>query len=260
MAISKIILNGVPQMDLTQDTVAAGNLVYPNTAHGADGQAVTGSLQSVQQATPSISVSNSGLITASATQAAGVVAAGTQQVTQQLTTQAAQTITPSTIDQVIAGETFLTGNQTILGDANLIPANIAENVTIFGVTGTHSGGSGGGNAKVAEVNLSPIGNSYFSGELPSGWSFGDVFDRDRQELPQDLWRVFLTVRNNSSGISYYVAGINSASSTSTMIVARIYPVVAGISGTPTLTFYSTGQIYVQMSNITMAAVCLVSSV
>lgn len=42
MAISKIILNGVTQMDLTGDTVAASNLIAPNTAHGADGQAVVG--------------------------------------------------------------------------------------------------------------------------------------------------------------------------------------------------------------------------
>lgn len=42
MAISKIILNGVTQMDLTADTVAANNLIAPNTAHGADGQAITG--------------------------------------------------------------------------------------------------------------------------------------------------------------------------------------------------------------------------
>lgn len=42
MAISKIILNGVTQMDLTSDTVAASNLISPNTAHGADGNQVTG--------------------------------------------------------------------------------------------------------------------------------------------------------------------------------------------------------------------------
>ena len=42
MAISKIILNGVTQMDLTGDTVAANNLISPNTAHGADGEAIVG--------------------------------------------------------------------------------------------------------------------------------------------------------------------------------------------------------------------------
>lgn len=42
MAISKIILNGVTQMDLTGDTVAANNLISPNTAHGADGEPIVG--------------------------------------------------------------------------------------------------------------------------------------------------------------------------------------------------------------------------
>lgn len=42
MAISKIILNGVTQIDLTSDTVVANNLIAPNTAHGADGEAIVG--------------------------------------------------------------------------------------------------------------------------------------------------------------------------------------------------------------------------
>ena len=47
MAISKIVLNGVTQIDLTQDTVAANNLLSPNTAHGADGEPVSGSATKV---------------------------------------------------------------------------------------------------------------------------------------------------------------------------------------------------------------------
>lgn len=46
MAISKIILNGTTQIDLTQDTVAASNLISPNTAHGADGEPVVGTATS----------------------------------------------------------------------------------------------------------------------------------------------------------------------------------------------------------------------
>ena len=42
MAFSKIILNGVTQIDLTSDTVQASNLIAPNTAHGADGEAIMG--------------------------------------------------------------------------------------------------------------------------------------------------------------------------------------------------------------------------
>lgn len=42
MAIAKIILNGVVQMDVTGDTVAANNLLSGETATGADGNPVTG--------------------------------------------------------------------------------------------------------------------------------------------------------------------------------------------------------------------------
>lgn len=52
MAISKIILNGVTQIDLTQDTVAAANLIAPNTAHGADGEPIVG--EATQGSTPSL--------------------------------------------------------------------------------------------------------------------------------------------------------------------------------------------------------------
>ena len=44
--ISKIILNGTTQMDVTGDTVASNNLLYGETATGADGAPVTGSIAS----------------------------------------------------------------------------------------------------------------------------------------------------------------------------------------------------------------------
>lgn len=42
MAISKIILNGVTQMDVTQDTVTASTLMSGETAHDASGVQITG--------------------------------------------------------------------------------------------------------------------------------------------------------------------------------------------------------------------------
>lgn len=96
----------------------------------------------VAQTTPSISVSSGGLITASATQTGGFVASGTKSATKQLTTQAAKTVTPSTSDQTAAASgVYTTGAITVKGDANLKAANIAKGVSIFGVTGTHVGGS-----------------------------------------------------------------------------------------------------------------------
>lgn len=72
---------------------------------------------------------------------AGYLSGGTKD-TEYLTTQAAQTITPGTTDQTISSGTYLTGTQTILGDSNLVSSNIANGVSIFGVTGSYTGASG----------------------------------------------------------------------------------------------------------------------
>lgn len=91
---------------------------------------------------PTISVNTStGLITASHTQQSGQVTGGTTTATEQLTTQGAQTITPTTTDQTIAAGKYLTGAQTIEGDANLVAGNIKSGTSIFGVTGSYTGGS-----------------------------------------------------------------------------------------------------------------------
>ena len=47
----------------------------------------------------------------------------------------ASTYTPGTSNQVIAANQFLTGAQTILGDADLVAENILYGKNIFGVTG-----------------------------------------------------------------------------------------------------------------------------
>lgn len=99
---------------------------------------ISGASLKVAQAVPAISVSAGGLITASAAQEPGFVEAGTETATKQLTVQAAQTITPGTTDRTIASGRYLTGAQTIKGDANLIAANIKDGVSIFGVKGSLS--------------------------------------------------------------------------------------------------------------------------
>lgn len=110
-------------------TVPAG--YYPSQA--------SKSVATATQATPSITVSSAGLITAKSTQSAGYVSSGTKSATKQLTTQGAQTITPGTSNKTIASGRYLTGTQTIKGDANLVAANIKKGVSIFGVAGTNEG-------------------------------------------------------------------------------------------------------------------------
>lgn len=107
----------------------------------------TKSVASATQATPTISINSStGLITATATQTAGYVVAGTKSATSQLAFQAAKTITPGTTNQTAVPSGYYTGGAvTVKGDSNLIAGNIKSGVSIFGVTGNYvgSGGSGG---------------------------------------------------------------------------------------------------------------------
>ena len=117
-------------------------------------------LPEVEQATPTISVDANGLITASATQEAGQVAAGTKSATKQLTTQAAQTITPGTSNKTIASGKYLTGTQTIKGDSNLKAENIKKGVSIFGVDGSHECEEG--------VTLPELSNPGTASDVASG--------------------------------------------------------------------------------------------
>lgn len=54
-------------------------------------------------------------------------------------TKGAQTYNPTTTDQTISSGRWLTGTQTIKGDANLVAANIKIGVNIFGINGIYSG-------------------------------------------------------------------------------------------------------------------------
>ena len=136
--------------DTSDATATASDIIEGKTAY-ANGEKVTGTIPSVPQATPSISVSTAGKITASATQSAGYVNSGTKSATKQLTTLRAQTITPGTSDKTIASGRYLTGTQTIKGDANLVAGNIKSGVSIFGVAGTYEGSGSGGYATIDEL-------------------------------------------------------------------------------------------------------------
>lgn len=61
-----------------------------------------------------------------------------------VTKKSAATYTPSTSNQTIAASQYLSGAQTIKGNANLVAGNIKSGVSIFGVTGTYAGGGSSG--------------------------------------------------------------------------------------------------------------------
>lgn len=126
-----------------------------------------GNTPKVEQAVPKISVSAAGLITATADQQEGYVPGGTKSATHQLTTQGAKTVTPGrTAQTAVASGYYTTGEVQVAGDSNLVAENIAEGVSIFGVTGTHSG-MGGEAVVVSIVPYNPYTVFYTnaSGEL-----------------------------------------------------------------------------------------------
>ena len=131
--------NGYDSMEKVALTVPVGTATAPSTISGSSAsinasETNTLTLSKTISVTPNVST-------------AGYISSGTAgnssvSLTASVTTKGATTYTPTTSNQTIASGTYLTGAQTISGDANLIASNIKKDVTIFSVTGTYEGGGG----------------------------------------------------------------------------------------------------------------------
>ena len=177
MAVSKVILNGTTLIDTTDKTVTSESMLSGITALKNDGTTATGSIasktssdltasgatvtapagfysapasKSVATTThpnPTASInSTTGVVTASHTQTAGYVAAGTTTGTLQLSAQAAKTVTPTESEQtaVSAGK-YTTGDvkvgaisTTYVGSG--IDQNDSTDLTVSGATVTAPAG------------------------------------------------------------------------------------------------------------------------
>ena len=130
---TKAVASGWTKVNNQTAQSDAGLSVSVNSSNGT----ITAGFSASYQLTPT--VVNAGYITQNDAYAGTFTVMAGKNIQQ--TTKSAQTYTPGTTNQTIAAGQYLTGVQTIEGDANLVPENIAQGVNIFGVTGTHAGGS-----------------------------------------------------------------------------------------------------------------------
>jgi len=138
--------------------VANGSATNSGSASGTSASLSTG--------TNTLTLSKAVSITPTVT--AGYISSGTAgnvtvTLTANVTTKAAATITPGTSNQTIAAGTYLTGTQTIAGDADLVAGNIKSGVNIFGVSGTFTS-----DADATANDIISGATAYVDGELITG--------------------------------------------------------------------------------------------
>lgn len=123
------------QGNKTIQVLGDANLISGNIKKGVTIFNVEGSLES-----------EGGIDTSDATAAESDILSGKTayvngtKITGTVESLEATTYTPSIENQVILNGKYLGGDQTILGDANLIPENIKSGVSIFNIAGTYTGG------------------------------------------------------------------------------------------------------------------------
>lgn len=174
-----------------------------------------------QQMATNIGQIQTGTDTSDATATAGDILSGktaygaSGKLTGTIPSQNAVTITPGTTQQTaIPAGTYAVGAATVEGDANLIPGNIAEGVSIFGVTGTYNGPTQG----VRFLINNSTGSTLQKHEVlvrPSGELYNDVNDSfgsgSTHGISVKQESILILYLSGASSITYTING-NPASS------------------------------------------------
>lgn len=167
MGISKVVLGSEVKLDLTADTVEAGKLLSGTTAHGKDGEPITGTCDydvNSQDATASAAEILNGKT---------VYARGTKITGTMPNNEAAigNIITKTEVYSIPQGYHDGSGKVTIspTEQDKLIPGNIKSGVTILGIEGSYGGESISAQSKTVTPsfsvqNIQPdTGYDYLSG-------------------------------------------------------------------------------------------------
>lgn len=153
MANSKVVLsNGTVLIDLTSDTVDASHLLSGYTAHGADGEAITGSCAYDSDTSDDTATASEILATKTA-HARGAALTGTMAnnggVTGTILTKAGEYTIPQGYHDG-SGKVSISPTE----QAKIIAGNIKSGIVILGVTGTYGGESVTAQAKNASPSFS----------------------------------------------------------------------------------------------------------
>lgn len=137
MGVSKVVYGGNTLIDLTQDTVEESKILKGYTAHGADGEKITGTC-TYDADTQDATAADSEILSGKTAYVKGTKKTGTMKnngaVAGKISTKAGEYTVP---------QGYHDGSGKVQIDeteqAKLISANIREGVTILGVEGSMSG-------------------------------------------------------------------------------------------------------------------------
>lgn len=204
--------DGLEKVNITVNAMSTGTVTAPSS--------ITGTSATVSTGTNTLTLSKTISVTPNVT-TAGYISSGTAgnasvSLTGSVTTQAAQTIYPSTSDQTISSGRYLTGTQTIkaVTTSNLTADNIKSGVTITvgdssdadrvaSVTGTYSGG--GGSSKNVQVAQSTNRVTATSLTAISGFSI-TVAETGTYDV---YWSAFRSSTSGTWSTRLYIAGTAS---------------------------------------------------
>jgi len=153
MAVSKVIFGNQVVMDISQDTVEASKLLSGYTAHGADGEAITGSCTFDADTSDANAVASE-LLTGKTAYANG------RKITGSMPNNGAVSgYIDDLSDPYVIPSGYHDGSGTVGVDsteaAKIIPGNIKSGVEILGVTGTYTGEAISAQSKSATPYTTP---------------------------------------------------------------------------------------------------------
>lgn len=231
---STYIGSDITQRDETDLTASGATVTVPS---GYYAESETKSVAIATHANPTASVnSTTGLVTASHTQTAGYVAAGTTTGTLQLTTQAAKTVTPSETSQTaVAAGVYTTGAVTVGAISSTyvgsgITQRDSDDLTASGATITAPAGyySAAASKSVASMTLPTAAASSATSGYTSKATIGRSTSAQYINIP---------IGYNATGAYYVISATPNGSVTAPSSISGTAATVS--TGTNTLTLTKT---------------------